>query len=159
MKPVIIEARIDAPPARVFEVFTDLAHAPDRVRGIKQLELLTSGPVGKGTRFRETRVMFGRQATETMEILDFQPGRAYSVGAESCGARYLSTFTFEPDGAGTHVRMTFGATPVSFFAKLMVPMMSFMRKSCAKMIAADIDDLKAACEGRPAPGKAVPAGW
>lgn len=148
MKPITTEARIDAPPARVFEVFTDLARAAGRVQGIKRLELLTDGPVGKGTRFRETRVMFGREATETMEILDFQPGRAYSVGAQSCGSRYLSTFTFEPDGAGTRVRMTFGATPLSFFAKLLAPAMGFMAKSCARMIAADFADLKAVCEKR-----------
>jgi carbon monoxide dehydrogenase subunit G len=148
MKSITTETRIDAPPARVFEVFTDLRRAAERIRGIEELEVLTAGPIGKGTRFRETRVMLGKKSSETMEIVDFQPGRSYAVTAQSCGARYLTTFNFEPDGGGTRVRMTFGATPVSFAAKLMVPLLGFMAKSLEKMLAADCADLKAVCEGR-----------
>lgn len=90
MPAVEITTTIAAPLARVFALFTDLEHAAQNIAAIQSLELLTPGPMRKGTRFRETRVMFGKQATEEMEVVDFVPGRSYSVAAESCGARYLA---------------------------------------------------------------------
>lgn len=152
MPTVSCTRRIDAPASLVFEVFTDLENAAERVRGINSLEVLTDGPVGKGTRFRETRTMFGKQATETMEIVAFDPPHSYSVAAASCGAQYLSTLTFRPDGSATVVEMTFGATPQTFMARLMTFILGgLMLKACRKMIQQDLDDLAAAAEGRPAP--------
>lgn len=150
MKPLVVETEIAAAPARVFAVFTDLAHAPGRVRAIEALEVLTSGPVGKGTRFKETRQMFGKSATETLEFVEFEPGKGYALAAESCGTRYRSSFTFEPAGAGTRVRMSFEATPVSMAAKMMAPMLGMMTGPVTKAIQADFADLKRACEGEPA---------
>jgi uncharacterized membrane protein len=148
MKPVVVEAEIAAPLAKVFDVFTDLAHAPERIRAIETVEVLTPGPFAKGTRFKETRTMFGKQATETMEVADFQPGKSYAITAESHGARYRSTFEFEPVGSKTRVRLSFSATPVSFAAKMMSSMMGLMAGSVEKAIRADMEDLKAFCEGR-----------
>lgn len=150
MKPVTVETVIAAPPARVFALFTDLRGAPERVRGIQSLELLTEGPVGKGTRFRETRVMLGKASSETMEVLAFEPGRSYSVGAHSCGTRYLTTFEFEPVPEGTKVRMRFQGTPEALPAKLLAPLLGFMAGAVRKAVEADMADLKAACEGAPA---------
>ena len=148
MKPVVIETEIAAPPARVFAVFTDLARAPERVRAIEALEVLTPGPFGQGTRFKETRVMFGKSSSETLEVVEFQPGKGYALTAESSGTRYLSTFAFEPSDNGTRVRLTFTATPVSAAAKMMGPMLGLMAGTLEKAIRADLEDIKAACEGR-----------
>ena len=150
MKPVTVETVIAAPPTHVFALFTDLRGAPGRVRGIQSLELLTDGPVGKGTRFRETRVMFGKASSETMEILSFEPGRSYSVGAHSCGTRYLTTFDFEPVAGGTRVRMSFQGTPEALPARLLAPLFGFMTGAVRKAVEADMADLKTACEGVPA---------
>ena len=138
---------VNASPERVFELFTDLAHAPERVRGIKRLELSTPAPVRKGTRFRETRVMFGREATMEMEIVAFEPGKSYTVGCESCGARYLTRFDFKGEGAGTRVAVRFEVTALSVFAKLMSPFAGMMIKACAKACEQDLADLKQVAEG------------
>ena len=53
-----LKKHIEAPPERVFEVVTDLRGAPERIRGITKMEVLTEGPIGGGTRYRETRIMF-----------------------------------------------------------------------------------------------------
>ena len=141
-----LSKHIAAPLERVFSVFTDFAHAAENIRGIKKLELLTHGQIGVGTKFRETRIMFGKSATETMEITDFQPGRSYSFGGQSCGAIYRTRLDFRPEGGGTTVDMEFGATPVSFFAKLMSPLSAFMMKACRKAMEQDLADLKAVAE-------------
>ncbi|MBC7834882.1 MAG: SRPBCC family protein [Phycisphaerales bacterium] len=148
MKTMSVTTTIEAPARRVFEVFADLRNAAGRVKGITALEVLTEGPIGKGTRFRETRKMFGREATETMEILEFEPDRGYLVGGESCGMRWRSTFDFVPEAGGerTRVTMTFAATPLTLMAKLMSPLSGMMTKACRKMLERDLADLKGAAE-------------
>lgn len=64
---------IAAPRAEVFEAFADLTNLANTVKAITQVELLTEGPIGVGTRFKETRVMFGKEASEIMEITQFKP--------------------------------------------------------------------------------------
>jgi uncharacterized protein YndB with AHSA1/START domain len=150
MKPVTAEVLVEAQPERVFQLFTDFEHAAERARAIESVEMLTHGPTRVGTRFRETRVMFGRRASETMEVAELEPGRGYVLTAESCGARYRTAVTFTPErgGAATRVRATFEGTPVSLMARLLTPLMGFMAKACARALEADCADLKAACEGR-----------
>src|SRR5262245_31734315 len=118
--------RIEASPERVFEAFTDFLRGRVHATSIKRVELLTSGPIGKGTRFKETRMMFGREATETMEVTEFEPPRRVGIGAGSCGARFDSVFAIRPDAGGSVVEMTFVCTPVSFFAKLLSPLSRLM---------------------------------
>lgn len=133
--------QVDAPPERVFAIASDFAHAAEHVRAIEQVEILTPGPVGVGTRFRETRKVFGRSHAETMEVTAFEPPSRYVVGCESCGCRYRSEFRFLPKAGGTEMRMSFEAEPLTWFARimgfLMRPMVRKMVAECAK----DLDDV------------------
>ncbi|MCI0632021.1 MAG: SRPBCC family protein [Phycisphaerales bacterium] len=133
--------RISAPRDQVFAVVTDFVNAPKTITSIKKCEILSPGPVGKGTRFRETRVMFGRQATETMEITEWNPPVSYTLGCDSCGCRYRSTITCKADGDATLVEMSFAAQPLTFMAKLLAPLGKLMAKSCRKAFEKDLDDL------------------
>ena len=146
MASITIERSIEAPAERVFQAATDFAGAPERIAGILRMEVLTEGPVGPGTRFRETRKMFGKEATEEMEIVTFEPPRGYAVRAESHGCRYHTEFRFVPEGSGTRASMVFDAQPVSFMAKVMSVLMRPMLKACAKEMEKDMDDLKRSLE-------------
>lgn len=143
---ILSEKLVSRPVSDVFERFTDLENAAETVRGIEKLELLTDGPVGAGTRFRETRIFFKREATEEMEITEFHPNESYVVGCESCGSVYRTEFRFRPEGEGTKVTMSFQARPVSFFAKLMTPLGFLMSGSIRKAVDQDMEDLKASLE-------------
>ncbi len=127
---------------------TDLRSAAERIRGIKKLEVLGDGPIGVGTRFRETRVMFKRECTEEMEIVSFDPPRSYAVGCESHGCRYRTEFRVTTSGSGSELEMTFGAEPQTFFAKMMGVLFRGMIKSCMKEMDKDLDDLRAVAEGK-----------
>lgn len=148
MRGVAVTQEIAAPPERAFALAADLAGAGAVFSGIARLELLTQGPVGVGTRFRETRVMFGRESSEEMTVLAFDPPRAFLVGNEAHGCRYRKTFAFAPDGAGTRATVTFEAEPLTLMAKVMAVLLAFMAKSIAKLIARDLADLKRAAETR-----------
>lgn len=138
---------IDAPLERVFAVAADIPHAADRISGITKVEMETDGAVGVGTRFRETRVMFGKEHTETLEVTAFDPPRSYSVGCDSCGVVWDSTFTFTADGGGTRVELVMTSKPSTFAAKVIGAITApMMRKSMEKCINSDLADLKRACE-------------
>lgn len=152
MPSVTVSTTINAPQSRVFEVFTDLHAAPERISGIKSLEVLTDGPIRQGTRFRETRVFMGKEATETMEISSFTPPHAYEVTANSHGCAYHSILTFTPQSPDTTTAsMTFSAKPNTLPAKLMSALMGWMMTgACHKAMQKDFDDLKRAIESSPA---------
>lgn len=139
--------QISAPIDTVFAATSDFAGAPERIRAIDKVEILTAGPVGVGARFRETRTLFGRQASEEMEVTLFEPPRRYAIGCVSCGCRYHSEFRFETKNGGTEVTMSFEAVPLTLFARVMAFLTKPMIKSMAKMCAQDLDDIKTSIEG------------
>jgi hypothetical protein len=151
MTTFMMTKRVDAPLDTVFDIATDLEHAAEHVRGIKHIELLTPGPVGKGTCWRETRTMMGRDATETLEIIDFDRPRSYTVGCNFCGSYFESTFRFVPhecDGA-THVSLSVMMEARSFFARLMAPLGNLMfGKTMQKLLDDDLEDIKRVAEQR-----------
>jgi uncharacterized protein YndB with AHSA1/START domain len=146
MGSIKVAKHIAAPPDRVFEAATDIPKWAERMGGIERVEMLTDGPVDVGTKFRETRIMFKREATEEMEVTAFDPPRSYAVGCENHGCRYHSEMTFTPNGSGTDVELTFEATPLTAVAKLMSAMMSPLMKKMGEVCGKDLDDLKASIE-------------
>lgn len=142
-----VQRFIQADPARVFAAFADLANAPGRISGITHLEVLTPGPIGVGTRFRETRKIMGSTATEEMTITAFDPPRGYSVGCTSHGCEYHTVFRFIPDGEGTRVEMDFGFRAISLVAKVMGVFSVLMMGSLRRCLEDDLRDMKAYLEG------------
>lgn len=141
-----VTQQINAPVERVYEVFTDLPRAAERISGIESVEVLTDHPFGVGTRWKETRKMMGKLATETMWITAVEVDRSYTAEAESCGTHYTSVFTFEPSDDGTRVTMSFSGRPVTLLARLLTPLTPLMAGTVRKMMAGDLADLAAACE-------------
>lgn len=146
MTTITVKRQVAAPRAKVFALAADFANVASTVKAIDKVEMLTDGPVGVGTRFRETRTVFGRSASEEMTVSAFDPPRSYTVTAESHGARYETVFTFSEKDGGTEVEMRFGAEPLTLMAKVMSVLMRPMIKKMAGMCAQDLDDIAAAAE-------------
>ena len=146
---VAITKDIMATQDRVFSIFTDLGQAAGRISGIEKIEILTGGPMRIGTRWRETRVMYGKEATEEMEITTFDPPNSYQADARSHDMHYISEYKFSPidNGAGTRVEMRFTGIPQTFMAKIMGTIMGkMMRNMMINMMincmGADMGDLR-----------------
>jgi len=140
---------IDAPIEEVFEGFSDVPEAAERVQGIVKIELMTEGPVGKGTRWRETRILFKREATEELEITAFEPPRRYRVEAESSGAHFITEFRFSRDGdAATSVEVEVIIRAVTLSARLFAPLARLMMGPMKRLLDQDMEDLKAFLESR-----------
>ena len=148
MSGLTISTHIEAPSEVVFDVFADIEKASERVDGIVKIEKLTDGEVGFGTRFRETRIMFKRAATEELEFTQFDAGKSYTVGCQSCGCECSTCFAFVSENAGTRVNMELRTRPLTFVAKLMSPLGVLFSGSMKKCMTKDMEQLKAVAESK-----------
>ena len=121
---------------------SDFENAADRIDGITKVEIVTPGPVGSGTRFREWR---GRQMVE-MEVSAWSPPRSYSLRGYAMGTEFTSEIRCVPDGSGTRLEMEIHVRPLTFGAKLFSPLISLMSKMMVKSCAKDLGDIAAAAE-------------
>ena len=153
MKSIEIEETVAASIESVFAMFSDFRNAAPRISGIESIEMLTDGPTQVGTAFKETRIMMGRKATETMTVVKFEPPLLYVLDANSCGCHYSTEFLFTSVAGGTQIRMTFCSTAISLIAKIMLvvmkPFMGKLMNVCRTAIQKDIQDLKAVLESSP----------
>ncbi|MFG0314925.1 MAG: SRPBCC family protein [Phycisphaerales bacterium] len=155
MKPITVSETVNAPQDRVFAICAEIPNCASYIRGIETIETLHEAPpspdnlgvVGEGYAWRETRIMFGKQATEDMTIINWNPPTSYDVEARSHGAYYLSTITCEPiDAQTTKLTMTFTAKPETFMAKVMMVLFSFMQKKLCQALQEDLEDIKKEAE-------------
>jgi uncharacterized membrane protein len=148
MQDVEVRRHVAAPVERVWELATDLEGAPRVVSGIESVEVLTPGPFAVGTRWRETRRIFGRSATEEMTVTAVEPHRSYTTEASGPGVRYVSGFAFAPSaGGGTDVTATFGAEPTTTVARVLGALTAPLgRRAIAKALAQDVADIATAAE-------------
>ncbi len=142
------EIDIEAPCETVFERATSFATMPEYISGVTEVEMLTEGPLAVGTRFREKRVIFGKEAVEELEVTAVEPGQMVELGCDSCGVRYRSRYTFEQGARGqTKVSLHMESTPLSAGARFMGMVMSpLMKGTMRKLLENDMADLKRACE-------------
>lgn len=146
-----VTKHVNAPPETVFDVATDLQNAAQHVRGIENIELLTPGPVGLGTKWKETRKMMGMESTETLEVTAFDKPRSYTVSCDSCGCHFDSVFTFIPADGGTDVTLDVKTKPLTLAAKIMSPIGDLMMKgTMRKYLEEDLDDVKRVAEAKAA---------
>ncbi|MDG2094772.1 MAG: SRPBCC family protein [Phycisphaerales bacterium] len=139
----VVDAEID----RVFEIFTDLEGSLTRCKGIIGIELETTGPVGKGTIFKETRQVFSRESTETLEFTEFQPPSHWVISGVSCGAQFTSRFDLQPEGGGTRVIVTIHVKPLNPFAWLMSLLAPLLNGTMKRAINEDMDTLSSIADG------------
>ncbi len=146
---VSVSTDISATPTAVWKVITDVDNWASTISGINKVEVLepAKGPSIVGLKWRETRTMFGKEATEVMWITDAKKPSHYDTRAESHGAVYTTRMGLEKIDGGTRLSMTFNGEAQTTGAKIMWALTGWMakgamRKACNK----DLADIKAAVE-------------
>jgi len=148
---ISVDTDIEAPRQRVWEIITDIEHANANISGIDLVEVLEKPADGlRGLKWRETRTMFGKRATEVMWITDVEEGRSYDTQAESHGSIYRSRLALDEEQDHTRLTMSFVGEPQNLAAKAMWLATGWMFKGAtAKALRQDLRDIKAAAESRP----------
>ncbi len=138
---------IDAAPEKVFEVFSNLDVVAANFSGITKIEIL-AGPARMevGTKWRETRTMFKKEATEVMWVTNIQKDASYVVEAESRGTHYRSEYLFTPEGSSTRVQMTFEGRPLTVGARIASVLAVLFVGATKKALHKDMLELQRVCE-------------
>jgi len=100
---------IQRSPDVVFPFIADKRNLPQWWSEYQSVEMLTPGPIGRGTCFRaHTRIPPGGRAfVADVELLEFEPNRRMTSRVSSGARPNQDEYTFEPIGAGTRVDYRF----------------------------------------------------
>lgn len=138
-----------APPEQVFDALTSLGDAGRWMPGLVRIEPLGAGAAAVGGGWRETRRMFGREATEEFEVIAHDRPRLLGLrvdGSRGSSGRgvFLFSYGLEPRDGGTAVRLSAEIRGLTGVAGLMGRLFAgSYRKSCAKDLVALKDHLEA----------------
>ncbi|MFT7487150.1 MAG: hypothetical protein ACI9F9_003009 [Candidatus Paceibacteria bacterium] len=147
---MIVEAQvcINGSKQAIWAAITDIENAAKVISGIEAVEVLERPESGwVGVKWRETRTMFGKQATEVMWVTEAVENEFYTTRAESHGFVYLSTVSMVEQAGGFALVRTHVSKPQGFVAKLMsLPMGLAFRGVMKKCLMQDLNDIKAAVE-------------
>ncbi len=145
-----LEQMVQASVDRVWGVLSDIEHADQTLSGVERVEMLTDGPYRVGTEWRETRRMFGKEATEQMHVTVAEAPTRTVVEGDSSGVHYVTEFTLTPTSAdATRMAMTFTALQgqTNLVNKALWRLFGRLgMKASQKMMAKDLQDIAARAE-------------
>ena len=150
MAPLEATKKVNASPERVWQIITDLEGSQRVITGIIDIERLDGGRTfGVGTRWRETRKMMGKTATEEMTVTAVDPGRSYHTRAGNSKVEYESTMFVLPSDGGAIVGMSFSGEPKTTGGKIMAATIGrLFAGATRKMMVKDLEDIAAFAEAK-----------
>lgn len=139
---------INAPKENVWAIISDIENSANVITAITSISVLNKGETGLvGFKWKETRLMFGKEAEETMWITESVENEYYKTRAESHGSIYITKLSLKESDNITTFDMSFEGQAVSFGAKLMYGVMGWMFVgSMKKALMQDLNDIKKAAE-------------
>ena len=99
----IKEVYIDASVETVFKAASDFNNAVFIMDNVVGIELLTEGPVQKGTKIKEVREVRGRTIESILVFTEYVANQKYSVKSENNGIFIEYHYSFHPQESGTVV--------------------------------------------------------
>ena len=134
---------INQSPEAVFDFAINPENASKVIEGVTKMEQISSGPVGVGTRFREARVVNGKEAMAEMELTSYEPPRSYQMTSEMKGIVVSYRYDLVPENGGTRVNLVCDVSAKGL-KKLAAPMVASIMK---KEDGDHLQNLKAAMGG------------
>lgn len=96
---------IHRPIEEVFSYLSNLEHATELLPFVTDMEKLSTGPVGHGSRFLETRLVRRRRIQAEVHITEFASPSSFTSKSVSNGVEILYHYTFSTIEEGTQVEM------------------------------------------------------
>ncbi|TNE55218.1 MAG: SRPBCC family protein [Bacteroidetes bacterium] len=140
--------QIQSTKKKIWEIISDIDQASETISGIISVRVIERPEQGmKGLKWEETRKMFGKEAKETMWVIETDDESYYVTQAENHGAIYTSSMHVEGEDGNCTLRMEFDAKATSFGAKISMAIFSlFFRGATKKVILQDLNDIKRKAE-------------
>ena len=118
---------ISRPPQEVFDFITTPDNASKVVQSVKSMVQLTEGPVRVGSRYRETRLMRGKEEHAELEVVAYEPNQNYAVKNLTEGIETVYQYAFHPEANGTRVDLVC-EVKAGGVKKLMLPLVASILK-------------------------------
>lgn len=139
-----VNREVAAPARRVWDIVTDLDGSPavlSNVQGVERLD--DDRGFELGTRWRESRTMFGKQTTEEMEVTVIDPPRRYTVVSDDGRATYTSTIAVTPlADERCRLEMSFAGQPAGLVGRVLAATLGrLFLGATRKMLQRDLDDI------------------
>ncbi|GAA2530335.1 SRPBCC family protein [Winogradskya humida] len=151
MSTVAVTRLIEAPVVTVWRVFTDLPRRREWLSTVTRVDMLTQGPFGRGTVWRETRTMAdGGEVTEEFRVRECAIPERFVVASPGLGADYRMTYMFTPviEGrhrGGTMVTVVQDGSPTAPAGRLLALVFGGLAaRTVEGALRRDLDDLAAA---------------
>ena len=135
---------INAPVADIWNRITDIEHAGEIISAIDTIEVIEKPASGfTGFTWKETRTMFGKEATEVMEVTEVRENEYYITRAASHGSVYITTVAIRETAEGNELSMALNSEPQTAGGKIMTFIFGFLFKGATrKAIFQDLLDIK-----------------
>ena len=143
MQRVTIIRVIDAPLDLVFKTVAQIEEFSKAIPHIAKIEMLSDVKSGVGTRFRETRIMKGKEVSNDLEVTEYVLNDHVRLVADTHGTVWDTLFTVKTVNGMTEMTMVMDAKAHKFLPKIMNSLIMGMVK---KAIEQDMDSVKAYCE-------------
>jgi carbon monoxide dehydrogenase subunit G len=118
---------IARPPKHVFEFITDSNNAPKIVPSVQSSVKLTEGPPKVGTRYRETRLMGGKEQQAELEVAEYVKPERYAMRNVTDGIETVYRYRLRPERDGTRIDLVCDIKAAGI-KKLMLPLVALILK-------------------------------
>jgi carbon monoxide dehydrogenase subunit G len=115
-------AHIARSPAQVWAFMMDFARAPEWRHGVREMRVLTDGPLRIGTELQITFDLPDRARTARCEVWAFETARRFGLRSTTRKATGTFEYLLVPDRGGTTITFTCDLRPRGVMW-LLVPMM------------------------------------
>ena len=102
---------IDRSPEQVWAYMMDFSKAPRWRNLVREIEILTPGPLRAGSEMKITFDIMGKVRTATSEIWAFEPARRFGVRNTERNVTGIFEYTLVPHARGTSVTFTCDIQP------------------------------------------------
>lgn len=143
MSTISLTTTIEAPLEKVFHTVADIRNFSKAVPDIVDVEMLSEVTSGEGTRFRERRVINGREAATELEVTNYVENERIRLVADSHGTVWDSVFTVSESNGHTELTLVMEAKPYKLLSRLMN---LFMKGAMTKALRKDMEAVKRYCE-------------
>ena len=146
MRKVGATIRIDRAAEDVYTYASTFSAMPAWRGGVSEVEQLTDGPVGPGTRIRAGGRVLGRPLGIVIEVTALEPGSRFEYRGAAGPLRTHNVVTFERVAGGTQVTWTDEIE----LGGLLGPLEPLVGRLVSRGYEADLGRLKAILEAQPA---------
>ncbi len=137
---------IKAPIEEVFKTLATVDEFKQAVPHITNVEFLTDSRYGVGTKFRETRLMNGKEVATELEVTELVENEHVRLVSDQGGTIWDTVFRVRQVGDAVEMDMQMDSIPHRFASRIITPMIMGM---VSKFVGQDMDSIKEYCEKSP----------